>query len=46
VGAVVAAVGGVLLMMGRDRLRQVRPVPDETVETLKEDARWARAQVK
>lgn len=46
VGAVVAVAGGVLLMMGRNRLREVRPVPDETVETLKEDARWARAQMR
>jgi uncharacterized membrane protein YqjE len=46
VGAIVAATGGVLLMTGRNRLREVRPVPDATVETLKEDARWARAQLK
>jgi hypothetical protein len=46
VGLVVGAVGTVLIVMGRDRLKAVRPVPEETVETLKEDARWARAQVK
>ncbi len=46
VGVVVAAIGGVLVMKGRDQLREVQPVPEETVETLKEDARWARAQVK
>jgi hypothetical protein len=46
VGVVVAAVAAVLIAAGRNRLRQVRPVPEETVETLKEDARWARAQVK
>jgi uncharacterized membrane protein YqjE len=46
VGVVIAAIGAVLVMKGRDRLREVRPVPEETVETLKEDARWARAQVK
>jgi uncharacterized membrane protein YqjE len=46
VGLVVAAIGAVVVIKGRDRLREVRPVPDETVETLKEDARWARAQVK
>lgn len=45
-GVVVAAVAVVLIIAGRNRLRQVRPVPEETVETLKEDARWARAQVK
>jgi uncharacterized membrane protein len=46
VGLVVGAIGAVLVLMGRNRLRDVRPVPDETVETLKEDAQWARAQVK
>lgn len=46
VGLVVAAAAAVLVVTGRNRLRQVRPVPEETVETLKEDARWARAQVK
>jgi hypothetical protein len=33
-------------MKGRDQLQEVQPVPEETVETLKEDARWARAQLK
>lgn len=46
VGLVVGAIGAVLVLMGRDRLQAVRPVPEETVETLKEDAQWARAQVK
>jgi Putative Actinobacterial Holin-X, holin superfamily III len=46
VGLVVGGVGAVLVAMGRAQLREVRPVPEETVETLKEDAQWARAQVK
>ena len=46
VGLVVGAIGAVLVLMGRDRLKAVQPVPEETVETLKEDAQWARAQVK
>ena len=46
VGLVIAAIGAVVLMKGRDQLREVRPVPEETVETWKEDARWARAQLK
>lgn len=46
VGVVIATIGAVLVMRGRDRLRDVQPVPEETVETLKEDAQWARAQVK
>lgn len=46
VGLVVGAIGAVLVLMGRERLREVRPMPEETVETLKEDAQWARAQLK
>ena len=46
VGLVVAAVAAALLLTGRKKLGDVRPVPDQTVDTLKEDARWARAQVK
>jgi hypothetical protein len=46
VGLVVGAIGAVLVLMGRNRLRDVRPVPNETVETLKEDAQWAKALVK
>jgi uncharacterized membrane protein YqjE len=46
VGVVVGAAAAVLAMNGRNRLAEVRPVPDQTVDTLKEDARWARAQVK
>ncbi|BFV60947.1 phage holin family protein [Kitasatospora sp. CMC57] len=37
------AVGGaVLFLVGRKRLREVRPAPRQTIETLKEDAAWAR----
>lgn len=46
VGIVIGAVAAVLGMSGRNKLAEVRPVPDQTVDTLKEDARWARAQVK
>ncbi|GAA3834590.1 phage holin family protein [Sphaerisporangium flaviroseum] len=42
VGVLWAAAGAVLFSTGRTRMRQVSPKPQETVETLKEDARWAR----
>jgi hypothetical protein len=35
-------VGIVLYLTGRNRLREVSPKPERTVETLKEDAQWAR----
>ncbi|PRX92257.1 phage holin family protein [Allonocardiopsis opalescens] len=37
-----AVAGGVLFALGRSRARQVDPKPERTVQTLKEDARWAR----
>jgi Putative Actinobacterial Holin-X, holin superfamily III len=46
VGVVFGIVAAVLFVVGRAKLRQVRPVPNETVETLKEDVQWAKAQVK
>lgn len=46
VGAVHALIAVFLLMRARARAKEVRPVPDETIETLKEDAEWARAQLR
>jgi hypothetical protein len=37
-----AVAGAVLFVSGRNRMRQVRPKPEQTIETLKEDAQWAR----
>ncbi|MFG3497666.1 phage holin family protein [Streptomyces sp. NPDC047928] len=42
VTAVWAVVAAVLFVMGRSRMRDVSPKPEQTVETLKEDAQWAR----
>jgi uncharacterized membrane protein YqjE len=39
-----AIVGGVLYTVGRSRLKDVDPVPRQTVETLREDAQWVRDQ--
>ena len=39
-----AIVGGVLYSVGRKRMKDVDPVPRQTVETLKEDAQWVRDQ--
>ncbi|HET9611588.1 MAG TPA: phage holin family protein [Acidimicrobiales bacterium] len=46
VGVVVGAIAAVLARVGQQKLSEVNPVPEQTVETLKEDARWARAQTK
>jgi uncharacterized membrane protein YqjE len=45
VGAVYAVAAAVLLPKGKDRLSQVRPVPEKTAETVKEDVQWAREQM-
>jgi uncharacterized membrane protein YqjE len=36
--------GAVLFSMGRKRLAEVNPKPEQTVETLKEDKEWVQAQ--
>lgn len=46
VGVVVAGIGGFLVMRGLSALRQETPVPERTIETLKEDVEWAKAQTK
>jgi hypothetical protein len=42
VAVVWAIIGGVLYTVGRNRMKDVDPVPRQTVETLREDAQWAR----
>jgi len=37
---------GVLALQGRNKLKQVNPKPEQTVESLKEDVQWAKAQSK
>jgi hypothetical protein len=46
VGAIYAIAAALLFVTGRARMRDVHPVPDETVDTLKEDVQWAKAQLK
>src|SRR5215210_2551878 len=45
VGLVVAAIGAVLVLRARDALKPANLAPQKTVETLKEDAEWAKEQV-
>ncbi|MBW1600521.1 phage holin family protein [Streptomyces sp. JJ66] len=37
-----ALIAAGLFALGRSKMRQVSPKPEQTVETLKEDAQWAR----
>jgi hypothetical protein len=42
VGVLWAIAGAVLYRTGRERLRTVSPIPQQTVETVKEDVEWLR----
>jgi len=44
VGVIYAAVAAVAFVAARKRTRELHPVPDETVQTLKEDVRWLKAR--
>jgi UPF0716 family protein affecting phage T7 exclusion len=44
VGLIVAGVGGFLALQGVKALKSADPVPRQTLETLKEDAQWAKKQ--
>jgi len=46
VGLVVAAVGYFLIMKGRDALKRLDMAPRQTIQTLKEDAEWAKEQTR
>ncbi len=46
VGLVVAATGYFLMRKGLNALKQVKPVPEQTIQTLKEDKEWAKDQTK
>jgi uncharacterized membrane protein YqjE len=39
---VFGAIAAVLFVLGRNKLKQVNPKPEQTVETLKEDVQWAK----
>lgn len=44
VGVIYAVVAAVMYSGGKKKLDQVDPKPEQTIETLKEDAEWARAR--
>lgn len=45
VGIIVVAIGGALVSKGLSALKQMDITPQQTVETLKEDSRWAKDQI-
>ncbi|TDO69395.1 putative superfamily III holin-X [Kribbella sp. VKM Ac-2571] len=44
VAAIWAIAAAVLAMTGRKELQEVNPKPDQTVESLKEDAKWLKTR--
>jgi len=44
VGAIFAVGGGLLLMQGMKRMKDVDPLPRETIESVKEDIQWIKEQ--
>jgi hypothetical protein len=45
VGGLFAMVGGVLLVLGKQKLAHIHLVPQDTVETMQENAQWIKEQV-
>jgi hypothetical protein len=46
VGIIVTAIGGWIANKGLSQLREMDPIPHQTVATLQEDIRWAKEQGK
>lgn len=46
VGLIVVGIGAVLAQRGLSALKRASLVPEQTIETLKEDAQWAKEQTK
>ena len=45
VGAVYAAIAGILALQGRNKVREaVPPAPEQAVESVKEDVQWAKTR--
>lgn len=44
VGVVVAIVAGILAMVGKKRLEEFSPKPEQTIESVKEDIEWVKQQ--
>jgi membrane protein implicated in regulation of membrane protease activity len=45
VAAVFVAIAGALVLIGRHAIRNAPTTPEQSQQTLKEDARWARQQL-
>jgi uncharacterized membrane protein YqjE len=46
VGVGVLIVSSILVSVGRNRLKEVKVVPEKTVDTVKENVQWAKDQIR
>jgi hypothetical protein len=46
VGGVVLAIGGIMLLVGLNRMKTLNMKPERTLETLREDAKLVRGQAR
>jgi Flp pilus assembly protein TadB len=46
VGVLLGCIGGAAYAGGRARLRRVKPVPERTAQTIKDDVEWAKQRTK
>ena len=45
IAVIILGIGGLLALLGLHALKQVDPAPHQTLETLQEDATWAKEQM-
>lgn len=46
VALVVAAIAGVLVKLGLNRIKSVNPAPEQTIDSIKEDVQWVKQQTR
>jgi len=46
VGLVVAVAAAVMMIVGLKRIRSVNPMPERTIDSIKEDVQWVRQQTR
>jgi uncharacterized membrane protein YqjE len=46
VGVAVGIAGGVMVLTGKERISQLSPKPDKTIESVKENVEWMKNQTK
>lgn len=44
VGGVFAIVGGIMVAMGKEKLKEVHPIPEETIDSVRKDISWLKEQ--